>query len=100
MAVLSIARAVVHQISSIPINSPLRTEKHEIFDIFGALQAMHDMYLMDDIADFKHWAEFWSRSQPVLFELGIKLDEKGYGFSMDELNALNKGEGETDRKPQ
>ncbi|KAG6874516.1 hypothetical protein C0995_010427 [Termitomyces sp. Mi166 len=85
-AVPVILRATVHHLSTIPLNSPLRRDHSDIFDIFGALQAIHDVYLTDKISDLETWTTFWSRVQPVIIELGMKLDEKGFGFPEDEVN--------------
>ncbi|KAF9457882.1 hypothetical protein BDZ94DRAFT_1272009 [Collybia nuda] len=91
-AVASITRAVVRDISSIPLNSPLRTEQTEVFGIFGALQALHDMYLMD--AEVDNWGEFWSRAQPVVLSLGMKLDEVGFGLNIDEFEKAEREKDE------
>ncbi|RDB27332.1 hypothetical protein Hypma_004420 [Hypsizygus marmoreus] len=95
-AVIPILNAVVHHISSIPINSSVRAENPEIFDIFSALQAIHDMYLMDSINALENWSEVWPRIQPVVLELGMKLDEKGFGLNLDELDDTTK----TEEKPE
>ncbi|KAG6812704.1 hypothetical protein H0H92_001207 [Tricholoma furcatifolium] len=87
VAVPTILRATVHQLSTVPLNSPTRTTHSDIFDIFGALQSIHDMYLMDDIPDLQTWTAFWSRAQPVVIDLGMKLDEKGFGLPKDEEGA-------------
>jgi hypothetical protein len=70
----------VHDLSSIPLNSPLRTQHSGTFDIFGALLALHDMYLLDADGKVEEWTAFWSRAQPILLTLGMKLDEDGYGL--------------------
>ncbi|KAG5640482.1 hypothetical protein DXG03_008341, partial [Asterophora parasitica] len=88
-AIGTILKAAVAQISSVPVNSPLRTDHTEVFDIFGALQVIHDTYLVDDeIVDLKAWSEFWGRTQPVVLELGMKLDEKGFGWNEEDLQYL------------
>lgn len=87
-----ITRAVVRDISSIPVSSPLRTEQTEVFNIFGALQALHDMYLMDGEVD--NWGEFWSRAQPVVLSLGMKLDEVGFGLNLDEFEKAERKKDE------
>jgi hypothetical protein len=82
-ATVTIMRAVVQKISSVPISSSLRTEEADIFNIFGALQALHDMHLVNggsEAGEVESWSEFWSRTQPVMLALGMKLDEEGYGF--------------------
>jgi hypothetical protein len=79
-SVATITQAVVQDISAVPISSSLRTEKSEIFNIFSALQALHDMYLVNDTIEPENWTEFWSRAQPVVLALGMKLDEEGYGY--------------------
>jgi hypothetical protein len=88
-AIVTITKAIVHHISSIPQSSELRTKQQEIFDIFGALQVTHDSYLLNGdgniTADLQTWTAFWARAQPVLLELGMKLDEKGFGMDLDEL---------------
>ncbi|KAH0589564.1 hypothetical protein H2248_005300 [Termitomyces sp. 'cryptogamus'] len=85
IAVPVILRAVVHNMSTVPLDSPLRREHSDIFGIFGALQAIHDMYLTDTISDLQTWTTFWSRVQPVVIELVTTLDEKGFGLSKDEV---------------
>ncbi|KAG5634049.1 hypothetical protein H0H81_003617 [Sphagnurus paluster] len=87
-AVGTIIKASVNQMSSIPLNSSVRAH-NEIFDIFGALQAIHDMYLGEEISTLETWSEFWSRAQPVVLELGMKLDEKGFGWSEEDLKELS-----------
>lgn len=85
VAVPIILRAAVHHMSTVPLNSPLRREHPDIFNIFGALQAIHDMYLTGTISDLETWTTFWSRVQPVVIELGMKLDEAGFGLPKDEV---------------
>ncbi|KAG6840477.1 hypothetical protein C0991_006460 [Blastosporella zonata] len=93
VAVPVILRATVHHLSTVPLNSPIRTEHPDIFDIFGALQAIHDMYLTEKIPDLETWTSFWARAQPVVLELGMKLDEKGFGLPKDDV------ESEGEQKP-
>ena len=69
-----------------PVNSSLRSEKSAIFDIFGALQALHHMHVVNGVDETENWTEFWTRAQPVVLALGMKLDEEGYGFDSDELH--------------
>jgi hypothetical protein len=79
-------RAVVLHISSVPISSSLRTEESEVFSIFGALQVLHDMYLVSGASEegeVDSWVGFRSRTQPVTLALGMKLDEEGYGFEFN-----------------
>jgi hypothetical protein len=79
-------QAVVQDISAVPFSSPLRSEKSEVFNIFGALHALHDMYVVNssgEIIEAENWTQFWSRAQPVVLTLGMKLDEEGYGFRSD-----------------
>ncbi|KAG6817502.1 hypothetical protein H0H87_008128 [Tephrocybe sp. NHM501043] len=85
VAVPIILRAAVHHLSTVPLNSPVRAEHSDIFDIFGALQAIHDMYLTEEISDLRTWSDFWSRAQPIVLELGMKLDEKGFGLPKDDV---------------
>ncbi|KAG6919354.1 hypothetical protein DXG01_006902 [Tephrocybe rancida] len=84
VAVPVILRAAVHHMSTVPQNAPVRTEHSDIFDIFGAMQTIHDMYLTESIPDLETWTAFWSRVQPVVIELGMKLDEKGFGLPKDD----------------
>jgi hypothetical protein len=93
-AIAGITRGVVHQISSIPVHAPLRKEKREIFDVFGALQALNDAYLLDNTADLdlRQWSEFWSRALPVILELAYQLDQKGYGLTKEDLGELYRQE--------
>lgn len=65
--------------SSIPENSPLRQEHAELFEISGALQPLHDVYLANGDPDAQEWIDFWSRAEPVLIALGEKLSESGFG---------------------
>ncbi|KAF8060662.1 hypothetical protein FPV67DRAFT_302071 [Lyophyllum atratum] len=88
-----IIKAAVHQMSSVPANSPVRSDQADVFDIFGALHAIHDMYLTDsDISDLETWSDFWMRAQPVVLELGMKLDEKGFGVTEDDWNEMKESE--------
>ncbi|KAG6836237.1 hypothetical protein H0H93_009929 [Arthromyces matolae] len=94
-AIPVILRAAVHQMSSLPLTSPIRTEHPDLFDVFGALQTIHDTYLKDDIVDIETWSEFWSRTQPVIVDLGTKLNDKGFGLPADEME----GEQKEQEKP-
>lgn len=76
-----------------PISSSLRTEKSGIFDILGALQALHDVHLVNGDGEVENWTEFWSRAQSVVLGLGMKLAEEGYGLDLDELQKEEKGTG-------
>jgi len=86
-------------LASVPLNSPLRTKHSDLFAIFGALQPIYDVYTVTADVDatsadtevqdgkdrarflgqLRAWTEFWSRAQPVLLALGMKLDEGGFG---------------------
>ena len=93
-------QAAVRDISSVPLGSSLRTEKLAIFDIFGALQTLHDMHLLngtDERGEMQNWMEFWSRAQPVVLALGMKLDEEGYGLDSDESHKERDGETDVDK---
>lgn len=83
-AVVTIMRAVVKDLSSVPAASPLRTEYSEMFGIFGALLALHDVYLVDTSLDVEAWREFWPRAQPIILSLGMKLDENGFGLKPED----------------
>jgi len=79
VAVAKLLRAVVHNLSSIPTNSPLRTEKPDIFNVFGALQALHDVYLVSADGEVDEWRDFWNKTQPVMLRLGelLALSQEG-----------------------
>jgi hypothetical protein len=91
---------IVRDLASVPLNSPLRTKHSDLFAMFGALQPIYDVYtatgadvgatsadteVQDDkdrarfLGQLRAWTEFWSRAQPVLLALGMKLDEGGFG---------------------
>ncbi|KAF5376905.1 hypothetical protein D9615_007354 [Tricholomella constricta] len=109
-AVGAIIKAAVHQLSSVPVSSPLRREQAEVFALFGALQVIHDMYLVDDEATaagagagpggLEAWSAFWARTQPVVLELGMKLDEKGFGWTEEELGGAKKEKGKEEEKEE
>jgi len=87
-AITILLGTIVRDMSSIPLSSPLRTKHQGIFDIFGALVPAYDMSgaLQEDgeALAVPAWAEYWSRVQPVLLTLGMKLDEEGFGFDKRE----------------
>lgn len=59
------------------------------FSILGALVPLHDMYIVHGEApEVPVWSEFWSRAQPIILTLGMKLDEDGYGFKKSEEGTL------------
>ncbi|KAM6497622.1 hypothetical protein JOM56_005570 [Amanita muscaria] len=96
-AVANITRAVVHDISSIPLTSPLRGEQVRLFEIFDALQPLHDVYLenmREGEVDAGEWSEFWKRAEPVLLTLGETLDQGGFGLQPDERRASGREEKE------
>lgn len=81
VAVAKILRVVVHNLSSIPANSPLRTEKPDIFHVFGALLPLHDVYLVSDDGEVDEWRDFWVKAQPIMLRLGELLAESQEGES-------------------
>ena len=97
-AVLAITRAVVNDISAVPLNSPLRTDNVEIFSIFGALQTLHDAYVVNGTEEgvLDNWGEFWSRAEPVVLSLGTKLDEDGFGLDLGKEGEGKDGERQED----
>lgn len=105
--------AIIHVLSSTPPSSPLRTEHPQIFEIVGALEPLRDRFLVERVRpvgnegnktkgwevgleEVQDWKEFWGRAMPVLMELGIRLDDAGFGIREDEVVG-EKGEapGET-----
>ena len=96
-AVANITRAVVHDISSIPLSSPLREEQAEFFGVFDAMRLLNDMYLEnmkkgegEGEVDSQEWYEFWTRAEPVLLELAEMLDKNGFGLEPEERKVLDK----------
>lgn len=84
-AITILIRTIVRDLTSIPLNSELRTKHAEIFAIFGALVPLHDAFIADGNAPGQpEWSEFWSKTQLILLELGAKLDQAGYGIKPDE----------------
>jgi len=96
-AVGVIIRAAVRQLESVPLNSPIRVEQADIYDLFGALQVLHDTYLFEDISPLETWSQFWARAQPVVLELGIKLDEKGFGLTEDDWGDTRSAEEKAEK---
>jgi hypothetical protein len=72
---------VVRDLASIPLNSTIRADHREIFDIFGALVPLYDVYISEG-QDLEQpaWAEFWSKALRIMVPLAVKLDEGGYGL--------------------
>jgi len=92
---------VVRDLASIPFTSILRADHADLFAIFGALEPLYDAYNAtadtDASADpeinsedsvrleqLRAWSGFWSRTQPILLALGMKLDENGFGHELEE----------------
>ncbi|KAK7053735.1 hypothetical protein R3P38DRAFT_2501309 [Favolaschia claudopus] len=75
--VFQLTNTVVRYLSSVPASSPLRTKHSGIFDLLGALQAPFMVY--DGEGDAQEWTQFWSRTQPIILELGAQLDQAGFG---------------------
>ncbi|KIK05070.1 hypothetical protein K443DRAFT_46070, partial [Laccaria amethystina LaAM-08-1] len=88
--------AIIHVLSSTPLSSPLRTEYPQIFEIVGALEPLRDRFLVEKVRpvgnegnktkgwevgpeEVQDWKEFWGRAMPVLMELGMRLDDAGFG---------------------
>ncbi|KAF9516528.1 hypothetical protein BS47DRAFT_652047 [Hydnum rufescens UP504] len=46
-AVVAIISSIVLNCSRIPLNAPIRSHHTQIFDILGAIVALHDMYIPD-----------------------------------------------------
>ncbi|KAJ7983145.1 hypothetical protein DFH06DRAFT_716181 [Mycena polygramma] len=63
--------------SSVSSSSSLRQEHRGIFDLIGALEPLLMVY--DGEGDTREWTAFWSRTQPILLELGVQLDKAGFG---------------------
>ncbi|KAJ6579620.1 hypothetical protein DFH09DRAFT_1147078 [Mycena vulgaris] len=76
-SVFLLTESVVTFLSSVSLSSPLREEHSGIFDLLGALQPLCMMYDVD--SDTRAWREFWNRAQPVILELGVQLDQAGFG---------------------
>lgn len=79
VAVAKLLRAVVFNLSSIPANSPIRAQKPEVFNVFGALVPLHDVYLTSVDGQVDEWREFWSKAQPIMIRLGELLAEPEEG---------------------
>ncbi|KAF8996432.1 hypothetical protein BDQ17DRAFT_1364434 [Cyathus striatus] len=83
-AVAKILQAMIQDISSIPMSSPLRAAHSELFAVFGALLPLYDVHLATREGEVADWAEFWGRAQPILLQLAMKLDEDGYGLKLED----------------
>lgn len=57
---------------------------------------MHDGYLIDEEVD--NWEEFWSTAQHVMFTLGMKLEDAGFGYSESKKVERKKLKGDTKPK--
>ncbi|KAF8951527.1 hypothetical protein BDZ97DRAFT_1886056 [Flammula alnicola] len=78
-----LTHTIVNQISSIPLSSPVREKYPDIFNIHGALVPLSDIHLEEPDGAVEDWREFWARAQPVLFGLGEKLHEAGFGIDSE-----------------
>ncbi|KAJ6506414.1 hypothetical protein C8R47DRAFT_1102082 [Mycena vitilis] len=63
--------------SFVSSSSSFRGEHRGIFDLVGALEPLLMVY--DGEGDTREWTAFWSRAQPILLELGVQLDQAGFG---------------------
>jgi hypothetical protein len=91
----------------------LRTEYPQIFEIVGALEPLRDRFLVEvrpvgsegnktkgwevGLEEVQDWKEFWGRAMPVLMELGMRLDDAGFGIGEDEVVG-QKGEADEETK--
>jgi hypothetical protein len=73
--------AIVRDLASIPLDSPIRYQDQEVFDVFGALIPLYQMYVAEgqDLGQ-PAWSEFWSKAQNIMLALCMKLYQGGYGF--------------------
>jgi len=83
-AVVAIISSIVHNCSRITLNAPIRTQHAQIFDILGAIIALHDMYIrgQQNLA-LKEWTEMWGRALPMLITLSSAIDQAGFGHRKD-----------------
>ena len=49
------------------------------------------------LGEVQEWKEFWERAMPILMELGMRLDDAGFGIGEDEVVG-KKGEVEGETK--
>jgi hypothetical protein len=80
-AIVVLTGTVVRDLTSIPLKSAIRSEHHKIFEVFGALVPLYDLYIAEgqDLGQ-PAWSEFWSKAQHIMMALAMKLDEGGYGL--------------------
>ncbi|KAL0948581.1 hypothetical protein HGRIS_011140 [Hohenbuehelia grisea] len=90
--VITYTRCIVRNLTSIT-DENFRAEHAGCLAVFGALVPAHDMYLLDlekdensgrYVVPIETWTPFWQRALPVLLELGIKLEEAGFGMTEEE----------------
>ncbi|KAF8652857.1 hypothetical protein AX16_004106 [Volvariella volvacea WC 439] len=77
IAVAIITRTVIDNLSTIPMDSQVRSKYHAIFDRVDVLVALKKKHLMDESGRVKNWATFWMKAQSELLHLGTLLDEAG-----------------------
>jgi len=96
LAACKLVAAVIHQTTSLPASSPLRTpENKDLFDTAEALKSIGDAYLVGTIETVpENWTEFWGHAQPALLGLVEALGEKGYVLQQSDFGE----EGEEGKK--
>ncbi|KAJ7775685.1 hypothetical protein DFH07DRAFT_952076 [Mycena maculata] len=72
-SIFRLTEILVAYLSAVSPSSPLRQAHSGIFDLLGALEPLYIIY------DESEWRFFWSRAQPVILELGVQLDQAGFG---------------------
>ncbi|KAJ7124505.1 hypothetical protein C8R44DRAFT_734980 [Mycena epipterygia] len=71
----ALTKKIVALFKSVSSSSPLRAEHSAIFALSAALE---NLCISCDALDLG-WRDFWSRAQPMVLELGAKLQEAGFG---------------------
>lgn len=76
-SVFRLTEFLVSVLSSVSSSSPLRVAHPAIFDLVGALEPSLMVYGGE--GGTQEWTKFWSRAQPIALELGLQLDQAGFG---------------------
>jgi hypothetical protein len=84
-AVTRLLRAVVHDMTDIPSDSPLRTKHPEIFEVYRRLSRLHDKHLhgSGEAPVVPEWTSYWNSALPMITMLGASLEQAGYGVGKD-----------------
>ncbi|KAJ7916286.1 hypothetical protein B0H13DRAFT_2323560 [Mycena leptocephala] len=76
-SVFRLTEFLVSVLSSVSSSSPLRVAHPAIFNLVGALEPSLMVYGGE--GGTQEWTKFWSRAQPIALELGLQLDQAGFG---------------------